>query len=364
MTTIIKSDNTALNTIGHVSGFKGPADFTAFLDFNRDDYLTNINGTITKYTLDESITVTRTGDANVVTEDGEITNVAGDTPRRTYNFYARSYGVAGEQAATNFVSSPVNPSTQSVTISSGSTSDSIFVTVYGTGTVSLDAPELTRVSGADATQGTAARYTRSTSAAITATLTVTGNVTFVQVEGANRATTPIVGSRNIERTELTDAFKNVITGNEYTIVASINPIFDVPSNNRSALSIVYSNGDLLAIKLSESKTASTTDSLISKVSGAETTLQTITGRGTGGNYSLSRSAANNLIGFTAIRDASRGDATGYVDGTIDRILLLGGAGLNGTAAGVFSGTCQYVAIYNRHLTDQELANCALGPIIY
>nr|WP_319537223.1 hypothetical protein [uncultured Vibrio sp.] len=365
MTTLLKSNNIATNTLGHISGFKGPRDFVGFLDFNRDEYLTNTNGEVTKYTFEESVTCSRNGVANVFDDEFNITEVAANTPRRSYNPYLKRYGLCGEAAAKNMVSSPETPLSQVVNVDAGAASESLFLTVYGTGSATITATELTAVDGKSAaTQGVAAEFSRSTSSAFTAQLTITGDVKFVQFEAKTTASTPISGTRQQEVVELTEVFRDLIASNsEYTIVVSAHAFYDVPGNNRGSLSVEFDNGTGLGVVLSENKHTTTTDALREVIGGTPTTLVSIVGRGSGGNYTITRRESDDMIGMTAIRDAAKTTAN-LLSNAIAKILPMGGLPQTGTGAQAFGGSCSYIAIYERAMTDQELADCAQGLLVY
>lgn len=360
MTTLIKSTNIATNTIGHVSGFQGPPDFVGFLDFNRGDYLTVENGVVVKHSLEDSVICARSGVANSIDENFNITEVPADTPRITYNSRLKRYGLAGENATINLVSNPETPVTQTISLPNGTNAEPLSLQVVGTGSARITGSGVADLGYA--TQGEPLIYTRIGSTAFDAQLEIAGNVSFVQFE-RNYPSTLISGTRNFEVLELSSTFVSLLSEKQFTVVVS-QSVLDNGQERQvgGSLGVQYGNGNMLALKVSESKSSSSTDTLVSKVSGTETTVQNIVGRGVSGNYSISR---NNIeLGLTAVRDAEK---TTYVfpdSGPITKVLPMGRTGLSGNAGGATGGTCQYIAIYNRPLTDQELANCAFSPIIY
>lgn len=360
MTTLIKSNNIAENTIGHVSGFQGPSDFIGFLDFNRGDYLTVENGKVIKHSLEDSVICTRSGVANSIDEDCNVTEVASDTPRITYNTRLNRYGLAGENNTTNLVANPSSPANQTISFANGSNNEPISLQVVGSGSARLTG------SGVDdlgySIQGKPLVYRRIGSTSFDAQLEITGDVSFVQVEKSFPSTF-IENTRNFEILELSSTFVSLLKEKEFTVVVSQSPLYaEQEGQLAGSLGVEYVNGNLLAVKTSETKDGSSTDSLVAKVSGVETNVQNVVGRGVGGNYSISRKNTN--YGFTAIRDAEKTIYTFPDSGTISKIYPMGRAGLGGVAGGSTGGTCQYIAIYDRFLTDQELANCAFSPIVY
>jgi len=212
------------NTDGYIpiqfaSGDEGFSDATYVLEFAGTASLTPVIGTTAP-------TVTRAGNtATRVNSSGLIEVVNANLPRFDYNPSTRECkGLLIEDARTNLVLNSATLVTQEVTVAAVAHT----LSFYGTGTVTLSG-----VSTAGPLVGTGAYPTRVsltfTPTAGTLTLTVSGSVTFAQLEAGGFVTSyiPTVGSavaRNADRVILTTAnLAGYVAGTGTIVSNSITP---------------------------------------------------------------------------------------------------------------------------------------------
>lgn len=180
MSVIIKSDQTAVNTIGNIYGLNGALDFSILLDFNQGLYRYADGGLLKDINLADAITLTRTTNAGYKDRDG-ISRVAILNEPRIH--FMQDLGVSGlliEPVRENLLLNPDSPTTQTISVpTAGAKAISLSIEGTGSATMSGDVEQLNRAS---ATQGNpqGALPVGATTASVT--VTITGNVTRFQLE--------------------------------------------------------------------------------------------------------------------------------------------------------------------------------------
>ena len=156
--------------------------------------------------VDPRITFTRASSATYFNKLGVLTTAAANVPRIDYNSSTGAcLGLLIEQASTNIVLNSATLSTQSVT----TTATTYTLSFYGTGTVALSGT----YSGS--LVGTGAFPVRSTlsftATAGTLTLTVTGNVSYAQLEALSFPTSYIATAGTLRAISVTSSGRSSIS---------------------------------------------------------------------------------------------------------------------------------------------------------
>lgn len=181
MSVIIKSDQTAVNTIGNIYGLNGALDFSILLDFNQGLYRHVDGGSLKDINLADAITLTRTTNAGYKDRDG-VSKVATQNEPRIH--FMQDLGVSGlliEPVRENLLLNPDSPTTQTISVSTTGLTKSLSLSIEGTGsaTMSGDVEQLNRAS---ATQGNPQGAIPVGDTTASVTVTITGNVTRFQLE--------------------------------------------------------------------------------------------------------------------------------------------------------------------------------------
>lgn len=181
MSVIIKSDQTAVNTIGNVYGLNGALDFIIMLDFNRGLYKYVNEGVLKDISLADAISLTRASKAGYKDRNG-VSQVANNNEPRIH--FMQDLGLSGlliEPTRENLLLNPNTPVTQTVIVPTVGTLKSLALSVEGTGsaTMSGGVAQLSRVS---ATQGNPQGAIPVGESTASVTVTITGNVTRFQLE--------------------------------------------------------------------------------------------------------------------------------------------------------------------------------------
>jgi len=188
---------------------------------------------------------TRSTTATYWNESKVLSTAAIDVPRFNYNPDTSNFeGITIESASTNLVLNSTTLSTQSVTVSSGVQYTCSF---YGTGSITLSGAHSAVMTGTGAFKLTQLTFTTSTTSI---TLTVTGTVSYGQLELGTKATSRIITAG----TSVTRA-ADVITGTGliYTTVTDPNAAWNSGTTYNLADVVRYQN------KLWESTQASNTN---------------------------------------------------------------------------------------------------------
>lgn len=192
MTIVIKSDQVATQSLGNIFGINGDLDFEVMLDFNRGNYVYRDSGQLKNIALSEAITLTRASKATYKDRDN-ITQVAeANQPRIHFMQDMALQGLLIEAARENLLT---GTSTQSITVPTAGALQALALSVEGTGSATMSG-DVEKLSTAKATAGKpqgALPIVGSGTASIT--VTVTGNITKLQLErtptstGGNYAST-------------------------------------------------------------------------------------------------------------------------------------------------------------------------------
>lgn len=222
MTLILRSDRRALNSLGSATGFTGPLDFAAMLDFSRGDYFKMSGGSRVDLRIDQAVTVARSTPGVVRRADGTRFTVPSNTPRISYN---QKYGMSGlliEANLQNLVTNPGNGSPVTIPSVSG-----FVVLSYEGGDASLTHANLTLVDTFIAEGRTCKLYSRAAGTYV-ATLNVSGGATDVQAVSrpTNSGYYPghflgYGGAQGLETAQLGPDIVALLAGGNYSVIAQI-----------------------------------------------------------------------------------------------------------------------------------------------
>lgn len=181
MSVMIRSDKNCTNSLGNIYEIKSNLDFLFMLDFNLDEYVAKTQNGFKRLSLPEAISVSRATQGYYIARDGSEKLAQPNTPRLSYRESHNSTGLLLEGVRKNLLANPEAPATQSVTIS-GATSTSILVlSVRGSGSAVISGAGVQASSGA-ATEGSPASARMVAGLSQSVTITVTGDLTFFQLE--------------------------------------------------------------------------------------------------------------------------------------------------------------------------------------
>lgn len=188
---------------------------------------------------------TRSTVASYWNESKVLSSAAIDVPRFNYNPDTSEFeGITIESASTNLVLNSTTLSTQSVTVTSGVQYTCSF---YGTGSITLSGAHSAVMTGTGAFKLTQLTFTTSTTSI---TLTVTGTVSYGQLELGTKATSRIITTGS-SVTRAADTITG--TGLIYTTVTDPNAAWNSGTTYNLADVVRYQN------KLWESTQASNTN---------------------------------------------------------------------------------------------------------
>lgn len=359
MALVLRSNNRALNHLGEVNGFTGPSDYVAMLDFAGGSYFRMSGGSRVDMTIGEAINFTRASPGVVRRPDMSLYTVPPNTPRISYNSAHGMSGLLIESALTNIITAPVNGSSVSVPASSG-----FVVLSFNGGDASLSHANLTLVESYVAEGRTCKRYSRSSSSAFAATLSVAGASNIQAVVRANgEGYYPgnflgYGGTQDADLAVLSPALVSLIAGGDYTIVMQV--LMNAAGGN--SLSYVEPIRVVSAspyggamVRSSRSTTSNGTDTASTAIDGAAATVAGATVRATlsgtwNDNAVFGLACQNNgdSVGIMSYGQYNKETALGAQSGPPSTVYLGGGARLLR-----IGGAITRVAIYDRMLTDDE-----------
>lgn len=178
MATIIKSNSVANNYIASGLQLSAPEDFKSKLDFTSEKYI--VNGVET--TLSQAISTIRGSVGGYLDNDGNYKTAAVNTPR-IHKDPVAGKGLLCESGATNVLTNPSAPVSQTVSISP-TVNNYIVLQVWGSGTASLN---LGGIEKGIATQSAPLVIVPTASGATNATVTVSGVLSHFQLYISNSA---------------------------------------------------------------------------------------------------------------------------------------------------------------------------------
>lgn len=179
MSLVLRSNKIATNYIGNINGILGDQDWVGFFDFERGEYIKNVNGT--KTALAEGDILVATSDLNLArqpqTQD-RFGNKSIVTDPNQVRWWAQSgrYGVLVESGSANWFRNSSNPQTQIISILAGST---MVASCIGPGSLVITGASIDPIT---VTQSTPATITpQSQSSAYTINVEVVGQLSHAQV---------------------------------------------------------------------------------------------------------------------------------------------------------------------------------------
>lgn len=234
MTVIIKSDKKATVSMGNVNGIKGSQDWSMFLDFENELYMTKKSGLLKQdYKLADVVEATRVNMAGApisISKDGTEKAVTSTTEIRTALLKNGRFGLLAEDVNQNFFINSNAPANQSITLPASSVK--IVASCEGSGSLTITGD----VAGAPFTitpESPKVMERLSYTAACNLNITVNGNLNHAQIElatGMQTATSKIkTGATSVIR--------------ERELVKVKKSLFDSIIANKSALTVLIQTID-------------------------------------------------------------------------------------------------------------------------
>lgn len=364
MTLLLKSKNVSGASLGNVSGNSGAQDYVGILDFSRGEYYTKIGGERVDYSLQDSISVSRSGDSLIYYDRQGVEQVSQpNTPSFLYDSAESAYGIFVGESRTNLI----DTGGATATIPSANTATLMTLSWEGTGTVSLDSADLTSDPAFKYYDGkkTVQRYYRSRTDTITASVETVGNVSKIQLEDSVSPSENLPFNSTVGRSlvKLGTPFLNLI-GNDSTIIIRMvyREKINGGYNNSHAIAAKNNNGQggFYLVARPVANTTATTGLLQIENGGAVNSGQYV--------VSFNGTARNAMVGGIgwAGMGAGGGAAVFYgltksdttPDTSIDPVqdVFIGGDSGSSTVSGrAIEGIITHCLIYDRLLSDNELA---------
>lgn len=181
MSVMIRSDKNCTNSLGNIYEIKSNLDFLFLLDFNLDEYVAKTQNGFKRLTLPEAISVSRATQGYYIARDGSEKLAQPNTPRLSYRESHNSTGLLLEGVRKNLLANPESPATQSITISNALSTSILVLSVRGSGSAVISGAGVQASSGA-ATEGNPVNARMVAGSSQSVTITVTGDLTFFQLE--------------------------------------------------------------------------------------------------------------------------------------------------------------------------------------
>lgn len=184
MSLILKSDKVANNTVYNPNDVLDNPQFLAFYDFDKDYYAYRDGGAVKNIELIDAIIVKRTTEATYLDRNSTVKLARVNEPRMHYMQSHNKVGLLIEGTSKNLLANPYAPVTQTVTVPAAAVnSTGLVLTVRGTGSATMS-EQIGPVNIPAATEGTPqfAYVDTATNVATTTTVTITGDITFFQLE--------------------------------------------------------------------------------------------------------------------------------------------------------------------------------------
>jgi hypothetical protein len=272
MAVIIKSRNISEAGFHDRFSHDAPSDYFGVIDFQRREYFTVDDGVRNNISLTDAVTFSRAGSAQYIDRSGRVKTAQADEPRFTYIPDLDVEGISVDQARANLATSGAN-GTQVVIPSRSEKTILSYVGGEASLTSSIHSLEETYTLKSGRT---VKLYGRSSSAADTATLNVSGGASGIIVESAYGAAASQIlaysATRAIESCTLGPAFVNAVQGGGTVVVVqakypsgAFDPLFYSPvvvkTSGQGGINIRHGQGH---------KTASATVNLFSASDGSAT----------------------------------------------------------------------------------------------
>lgn len=169
MTVIIKSNEVSTKNIGNLFGLS-KTDYSLLLDFNLGEYRTKSDDVISKTTLSEAISLTRSSKATYINSNNELKEAAVDGPRIQYDKETGKQGLLIETGFTELLTNPYAPVTQTIQITANPY-DLLILTVKGSGNATVSGDVAANGgSSLTATEGNPATFSVNTTGGVTVTV--------------------------------------------------------------------------------------------------------------------------------------------------------------------------------------------------
>lgn len=170
MTVIIKSNEVSTKNMGNLFGLS-KTDYSLLLDFNLGEYRTKSGGVISKTTLAEAISLTRSTKATYIDTNNDIKEAAINEPRIQHDKDTGKQGLLIERGFVELLTNPYLPATQTIQREANA-NDLLILTVKGSGSATVSGG-VTANGGSTltATEGNPATFAVTTTGSVTITVT-------------------------------------------------------------------------------------------------------------------------------------------------------------------------------------------------
>lgn len=183
MTIIIKSNEVSTKNMGNLFGLP-KTDYSLLLDFNLGEYRTKSGGVITKTTLAEAISLSRTSKATYIDKDNKLKEAAINEPRIQYDQDSNKKGLLIESGFSELLANPYAPATQTVSFNTASIA-ALTLTVKGSGSATVSgAIKAVENSTLVATEGKPATVLTNATGVTQITVTVSGQLEVISLKHA------------------------------------------------------------------------------------------------------------------------------------------------------------------------------------
>lgn len=370
MSVIIKSDQSAVNTIGNIYGLNGVLDFSIMLDFNRGLYKYIDGGALKDIGLADAIVLNRASKAGYKDRDG-VSKVAGINEPRIH--FMQDLGVSGlliEPPRENLLLNPDSPATQTITVSTTGSTKSLALSIEGTGSATMSGG-VEQLSRASATQGNPQGAVPVGDTTASVTVTITGNVTRFQLESCTSTQGGSFASSFIPSGQTTRAADEVMLSNTLaeklgaarTVVCQF-AYHDRLTKGFLAVINVFSledttapKGGLYVTRNLSVNTGAATQKTVAVKSGStaidkQNSMPSVDSRRITTAVTYSTGGGDLVQAVNGLVKSIDGAASGFNVNA----MTLGSKQALSSSSGEAGGVLTRLAVFDRKLTDSELAN--------
>lgn len=183
MSIIIKSDQASSSSIGNIFGINSELDYTAMMDFTRQEYYIKDGGVKSEKSFEDLLRFTRTSPAYYTDESGRDVLVDVNVPRFSSINNMQNFGLLMESSIQNLLTNPFSPATQTVSVPSDGSTSALILSVKGSGSAVLSGSVLEDFRVGEATEGNPqVAIMPKNSGVQPVQITVTGELSHFQLE--------------------------------------------------------------------------------------------------------------------------------------------------------------------------------------
>lgn len=183
MSIIIKSDQASSSSIGNIFGINSKLDYTAMMDFTRQEYYIKDGGVKSEKSFEDLLRFTRASPAYYTDESGRDVLSGVNIPRFSSINNMQNFGLLMEGSIQNLLTNPFSPTTQTVSVPSNNSDAALVLSVKGSGSAVLSGSVLEDIRVGKATEGNPqVAIVPKSSGAQTVQITVTGELSHFQLE--------------------------------------------------------------------------------------------------------------------------------------------------------------------------------------